>query len=302
MYKPLSMPCVGIGEMNPDLTPDHPDPPSLGEGECRDLFKRLFPQGLAGADVRDELVPEGWDSSPFLAVFHPSVDQIWQRSLMIHENLKKLGQALKSKKSGSPPPPPSPTREEIVAQWTDHPVDELSEVIDLMGRCVWDVFSDNHSVVAEDGRVVDLGTFRASAGFIADLVSAESSTFSGDYMNYYMGSSGLHYLASMEPVYRLIFRRLKNAQCDWRYSFPRIHLISFDAPLIDAAQPAEYSPSGAFEREAKKAEAEAEHARLAAEMDKIDAEARADARSQPPPETVAAYMDVFGRWPTGWPP
>ena len=46
------MTCAGTGEMNPDLTPDHPDPPSLGEGECRDLFERLFPEGLAGRDVR----------------------------------------------------------------------------------------------------------------------------------------------------------------------------------------------------------------------------------------------------------
>ena len=25
-------------------------------------------------------------------------------------------------------------------------------------------------------------------------------------------------------------------------------------------------------------------------------------KSKPPPETVLAYRDVFGKWPEGWPP
>lgn len=35
--------------------------------------------------------------------------------------------------------------------------------VKLLGLCLWDVFSDNHDVIAADGRVVHLGSFRGSA-------------------------------------------------------------------------------------------------------------------------------------------
>jgi hypothetical protein len=285
--------------MSIDPTPDHTDPLSLSGGEIQELFKRLFPHGLNGVDVRTELTPEGWRNSPFLAAFHPSVDQVWHEAVMRHKNFESYGLRAEATRSE---PLPLPTREEIASGWKDQPVDESDELCDLMGMCLWDIFSDNHRVFANDGRVAVLGSFRGSAAFIADMVSEESKTSVRDYMDYYMGSYHLYRRARLRPVYGLIFRRLKRAQCDWRYSFRRVHLISFDDSSADKEQVTNYSPSEAFEREAKKAEAEAESLRLAAELDDIDVEARAKARLETPPETVVAYNDVFGQWPTGWPP
>ncbi len=45
----------------------------------------------------------------------------------------------------------------------------VEEPAELLGLCLWDLFSDNHEVIAGDGRVVDLGFFRGSAGMIADF-------------------------------------------------------------------------------------------------------------------------------------
>jgi hypothetical protein len=275
------------------------DPLSLGDSECRELFRRLFPQGLGGADVRAELAPEGWPQSPLLAVFHPSVDQVWQERIAFHENLENLG--LGSKKKGRKRTP-APTREEVVRTWEDRPIEEISEVTELMGLCLWDVFSNNNEVIADDGRVADLGSFRGSAGFIADVVSEESGAGSKDYLDYYLGSIGIGRRATLIPVYQLIFRRLKMGGCDWHYSFPRLYAFSVRDLRREEPEPAAYSASEAFECETKQAEADAEHMKLLAELEEIDARTRAEARLQPAVETVAAYKDVFGRWPAGWPP
>ena len=42
---------------------------------------------------------------------------------------------------------------------------ELSReaIADLLGQCLWDVFSNNHEVFTAEGAVVDLGTFRAAS-------------------------------------------------------------------------------------------------------------------------------------------
>ena len=66
------------------------DKNSYSEAELEAEFDRLFPQGFAGPDVLQELAPDGWENSPLLAVFHPSVEQIYEESLRLHRNLGKL--------------------------------------------------------------------------------------------------------------------------------------------------------------------------------------------------------------------
>jgi hypothetical protein len=45
-----------------------------------------------------------------------------------------------------------------------------------------------------------------------------------------------------------------------------------------------------------------EHSELAKFLDKAYAESVEEARNSPPPRTVEAYRQVYGRWPNGWPP
>ena len=63
-----------------------------------------------------------------------------------------------------------------------------------------------------------------------------------------------------------------------------------------------YDPSEAFAAEEEHAEKEAEINRM---EDLLGARQRAaieDAKNRPPPETVLAYNEVFGSYPSGWPP
>ena len=46
----------------------------LNDTELKEFFDRLFPHGFAGADVLAEIALEGWEKSPLLACFHPSVE------------------------------------------------------------------------------------------------------------------------------------------------------------------------------------------------------------------------------------
>ena len=74
---------------------------SLSEAECEAEFDRLFPNGLAGSDVRSEIA------------FDKMAD--WHSS--------------------------------------DDPAEDSRNVAELVGRCLRDVFSNQHEVFAPDGRL-----------------------------------------------------------------------------------------------------------------------------------------------------
>lgn len=62
----------------------------LSNAELRALFDRLFPHGFAGPDVLSEIAPEGWERSPVLACFHPSIERVFEERLLMHRNLEGL--------------------------------------------------------------------------------------------------------------------------------------------------------------------------------------------------------------------
>jgi hypothetical protein len=316
------------------------------------LFAKLFPQGFAGAEVRRTLAPEGWDQSPLLAVFHPSPEQRLQEALRMHQNLQELPRAPGS--SGKKlPTEPLPT----LADFLDEPAEAIApdeEISRLVGMCLWDIFSDGHDVLDETGREISLGSFRASASFLADRLNEqvktgqvqgpaidaatradevqkvmraampemnndllfqfmkEHQTGPYDYLDFYLGTHAIAHRADLGPVYRLIFTRLKALDLDWKYTFPRLHLINL-RPLQEHldAQKAEASgePDWAGycpEKELAKAEADREHDRELAQMrETLDEGYRASvaaALQGPPPLIVQCYRAIFGDWPTGWPP
>jgi hypothetical protein len=86
----------------------------LSDGECVAVFGRLFPLGFAGDDVVGEIAPQGWERSPLLAVFHPSVEQVYREALRVHRNLERLP-------GRTHPPQPEPTLDEIRQSWRDEP-------------------------------------------------------------------------------------------------------------------------------------------------------------------------------------
>jgi hypothetical protein len=275
---------------------------SCSEAELVSAFGLLFPQGFAGPDVVEELAPAGWETSPLLAVCHPTPEQVYEETARVHRNLAVL-----RKPDDHSPAPPEPTLEEVARHWRQTPIEMVREVRDLVGQCLWDVFSDNHEVVAPDGRVLDLGSFRASADFLADQLNRQIEAERYDYMDFYMGTIWIAQRADLGPVYRMIFRRLRRLELDWVYQFPRLHAVDL-APLKDVLARNEepewltYSPSEALAKEEEQERREQQLADLRESLAAAYREGIEEALKRPPPTTVAAYQVVYGRYPRGWPP
>jgi len=270
----------------------------LTDDELIAFFDQIFPHGFAGEDVLSEIAPEGWQSSPLLACFHPSPEQIFKEHLQIHRNIKKL---IHDKDQGRP----EPTLEEIRAEWKDTPVNITDEVTDLVGRCLWDIFSCNHEVVAADGRLVDIGSFRGASAFLDDYLSRELENITlreGDYMRFYMGTSWLQVRGDLKIVYAMIFKRLKLLNADWVYHFPEIYFVDLRPLKKDIESPTVYSPSKAWETSQEEEHHQAEVEKMQAELNEINVRSRKEAIDQPMPSTVLEYCNVYGRNPRGWPP
>lgn len=243
-------------------TPD--ERPEFPEADLPAEFAALFPRGWAGPDVLAELAPNGWATSPLFAVFHPSAAQVHAERVRMHRGLANFP----GRKPDAPPPPPEPTLAEVEAEFADGPgeAEPERECQEVVGMCLWDVFSDNHEVIADDGRWLRLGSARGSGGFLADILNAqggpppppkpqlppelEAQLFPqsddprvramidemrkemiGDggytYLDFYMGTHAVADRADLTPVYELIFRRLKARGHDWVYHFPRLGLVDF---------------------------------------------------------------------------
>jgi hypothetical protein len=147
------------------MTDDHE---RYSDNELKAEFAALFPQGWAGPDVLAEIAPQGWDKSPWVVLDHPTPELIHEESVRIQRNLAMLG-----RKPDAPPPAPEPTLEEITAEYQPSPLVPERECREMVGRCLWDIFSDNHTVCGPDGRQLDLGSARGSGGFLADILNSQ---------------------------------------------------------------------------------------------------------------------------------
>lgn len=290
--------------------------PRYDEDEAFEFLRKLMPQGFAGSDVMAELAPEGWERSGLVRAYHPGVEQAHAEAVAMHENLERL-RGLGRKRRGKPaeeedvPLKQPPTLEEFRSEYKETPVRPEEECRDIVGCVLWEVFSDNHSVIADDGREVDLGSFRGASSTLDafdrdEAADSDSGDWMdvwdrGDHMRFYCGLAFISGRTDYGPVYEMVFRRLRSLDADWIYRFPRIGVVRFEKPE-EPADLADYSPSEAFAKEAKKREDDAEFARMEAELDQAyEASARAAAKEEPPP-IVQAYRNVYGRLPSGWPP
>jgi hypothetical protein len=279
----------------------------LTEAQCWTLFTRLFPGGLGDGPLLEELAPAGWEHSPLLRAYHPTIEQLYEEAVRIHANIRSLRAA-----GGQAREDPPPTLEGVPRCRREEPVRPGEECADLLGRCLWDLFSDNHEVFTNEGTLVDLGSFRASAGFIADFCNrcqAPEGLATGgrDYMDFYMGTIWVARRADLTPVYALIFRRMRPLGLDWRYVHPRLSLVDLSG-LRDSLESGDkpewvgYDPSRAVGREFEDRKRQQELAELQESLDNGYRESIEVARRNPPPRTVQAYRQVYGRWPAGWPP
>jgi hypothetical protein len=277
------------------------------DAELHAFFDRLFPHGFAGADVLAEIAPAGWEHSPLLACFHPSVEQRYEESVQLHRNIESLLRARPRRDHDADvddAPSPEPTLEQVRREYQPTPVKPDLEVTDLVGLCLWDVFSDNHDVIAADGRLVDIGSFRGAGAFLDEHLNRDEEYRwrEGDYLRFYMGTIWISRRADLTPVYAMIFRRLRALGADWKYHFPELYLWELDPGDPGLEQPAGYSVSESAAAEVKAQKRRAETVGMRAEIDGLNAQAREEALDREPPATVRAYRHVYGRDPRGWPP
>ncbi len=275
---------------------------SYSEADLEAEFDRLFPQGFAGPDVFEELAPGGWENSPLVAVFHPSLTQCHEETIRFSRNLCKL-----RRPDDRSPVPAEPTLDDVARDFRERPIEAEQEVRELVGECLWDVFSAGHEVVGPDGRVLDLGSFRASGGFLAEILNRQTGAEHYDYLNFYMGTIWAAQRADLTPVYRMIFRRLRGRRLDWIYHFPKLHAIDL-RPLTEALDQKQepdwlnYSPSEALAKEEEEKEHDKNLADLRQSLDEGYRESIEEAMKGSPPTTVRAYEEVYGCFPRGWPP
>jgi hypothetical protein len=208
---------------------------------------------------------------------------------------------------------PEPSFEEYLVQNPStqaviSPQAAINEPAELLGLCLWDIFSNNHEIIAADGRIVDLGSFRGSAGVISDFYESLPAPEDADrryaggcgYMDFYMGTCWLGKRADLTPIYQFIFRRLKALGANWSYVFPRLHLIDFGPREEEPSM--SYDPSAAIQKEAERIAKVAEVTAMRLKLDREVQSAKRKARIQAPPATVTSYQAVYGKFPIGWPP
>ncbi len=181
-------------------------------------------------------------------------------------------------------------------------LDADAETVQMLGRALWDVFSNNHRVCDSYGTVYDLGSFRGSASFIAEVINILYNNVGRSYyyLDFYMGGFGSENSRELSLLYRWIFQRLKDENCTWNYTFPRLHLVHFDAPP-EVDDFATYDPSDSIRADLERAERAAQSRELEEKLDEFYAEDVRRARHAPLPAIVAAHREVFGALPEGWP-
>jgi hypothetical protein len=196
----------------------------------------------------------------------------------------------------------NPPLEGVRKEHEPSPVERDAEVTELVG--LQDTFSDNHEVIAADGRLADIGSFRGAGGFIDEhLTRDEDSWREGDYMRFYMGTIWIGQRADLTPVYAAIFSRLKAVGADWVYHFPELGLVelpSRDDDRDPSAPGYSVSQGAVAELDAQRRRGKVQ--RFRTELEEANAHAREEALDREPPATVRAYRQAYGRDPRGWPP
>jgi hypothetical protein len=166
---------------------------------------------------------------------------------------------------------------------------ELQFLAGFFGDSLWDIFSNNHSVVTQDGVEFDIGSWRGSGGFIADFINKKLSRNYFNYMDFYMGH--FHENKELKSGYQFIFSKLKEFNFDWHYEYPSIGVVDFSQPEKD--NPDTYNPSEAVEKEIAAQQ-------LLNEIENINNEMKEKIINSPTPAIIIAYANVFGKYPNGW--
>lgn len=177
----------------------------------------------------------------------------------------------------------------------------------VLGTVLWEVFSSNHEVRSTDGRLYDLGSWRGTGSFIADLLNRlypDDLDYALDYLDFYCGFAFFtrpdetNPDAADEPLHPLfgyVFERLRTHGCTWTYAPPALGLVRL-APPETSDHPAHYDPTETVRQELEEQEREDRLRSLEEELAEMNARARKQAVERPP-LPVRVYREVYGHWP-----
>ena len=171
----------------------------------------------------------------------------------------------------------------------------------LIGLAIWDIFSNNHEVISLQREVYDIGSFRGSGSTISEVINehfAEEQSY--DYLDFYMGSDWIAEGIEMQPLYEAIFALLRERNCDWYYSFPRIHLMDMKSKSAEQDN-LQYDPTQAMKDELAEQQRQRELDEMRVKLDALHEESLAEAKRKPLPPIILAYQKVYGKMPTGSP-
>ncbi|MFI5140141.1 MAG: hypothetical protein ACHQIM_20135 [Sphingobacteriales bacterium] len=234
------------------------------------------------------LAPNGWENSPYVHYMHPTTEQIYTEQLRLYE-AHKGSKWFKTE---------MPIFDNIVNEYEVTQVRPLFEFLDFFGTCLWKIFSDNHTVFDEDGVEYDLGSFRGTGSTLSDFINENHWTDEQfDYLDFYC-AMGLKDWLPVQNMYELIFTRLKDAGCDWRYSHPHIQLISFGREDTDIKLE-EYDPTQNLLKEMENEKREQEIKDFQSKLDEIAEEEKQQSFNDLP-GTVLAYQTIYGKLPDGF--
>ncbi len=268
----------------------------LPDDICESLLIELF---HSIPELLQTIAPGGFENSQLFLIFHPTPEQRYNEYCQMEENMERLQKTMK-KQTGNKP---LQSFEEFVENIKDEPVDEQYEIVSIFGDCIWNIFSNNHTVFNKNSESYDLGSWRGTGGFIADVIDKLQLVpdISFDYMDFYMGGIFTKERADLTPVYEFIFKKLKAKHLDWEYSFPRIGLVSFNTKKVEKDDIENYNPSEALKKQSEDEPQQKEVDKLQQQFDNIYNSEYEEARYKKPSQEVVAYYNVYGHYPNGHP-
>ena len=264
------------------------------DDECIDILRFIF------KDVErlyTNMAPNGLKNSDLVLFLHPSPEQQYKEHIRMRENINRLKKKINHE-----------VEEKNISDFKQDDVRDIyeyDEFLYILGLSIYDIFSNNHEVIGDDNRIYDLGSFRGSGQLIADFLNSSfpNNSRKYDYMDFYMGSIWIKGRGNLIPFYAYIFRKLKELNCDWKYSFPRMYAIDlkkiFETSDDDKLE--DYKPEEAIMKQFEITESDGQTKKFQEDLEKIYNEEYEEAKYKPLNQTVQAYKNIYGQLPIGHP-
>lgn len=264
------------------------------DDECIEILRFIFKDA---EQFYNKIAQNGLKNTDLVLFLRPTAEQQNEEHITLINNINRLTKKSKQK-----------DEEVKISDFTQDDLTDISEYDEffyILGLSTYDVFSNNHEVIGEDDRIYDLGSFRGSGGFIADYFNGSfpDNSKKYDYIDFYMGTIWIKGRGTLTPFYEYIFQKLKEFNCDWKYSFPRLHLID-PKKIFDTSNDVkmeDYAPEKALEKQLEQDEIDNRTKKFQEELKKIYHEEFEEAKYKPLSQIVQAYKTIYGQLPNGHP-